>query len=47
MEAVPVVVLHDSGAWPQAHGYDRSATVEAVDRLCAALLPRGAQFVLP
>lgn len=44
--ALPVLVLHDAGAWPQAHGYDRSATVEAVDRLCAALLPQGATFVL-
>jgi len=45
--AVPVIALHDAGAWPQPQGFDRAATVEAVDRLCQALRPRGAQFVLP
>ena len=44
--ALPTLVLHDAGAWPQPHGFDRSATVAAVDRLCGALLPMGAQFVL-
>jgi chitin deacetylase len=42
---VPVIVLHDAGAWPRANGFDRSATVDAVERLCRALVPRGARFV--
>lgn len=42
---VPVLVLHDAGAWPQPHGFDRSASVGAVDRLCHALAPLGARYV--
>lgn len=44
---VPVITLHDGGAWPRPNGFERAATVEAVDRLCRALLPRGARFVFP
>ncbi|MEL6343539.1 MAG: polysaccharide deacetylase family protein [Myxococcota bacterium] len=47
LDAIPIIVLHDAGAWPQAHGYARVATVEAVDRLLDALRPLGAQFVFP
>lgn len=42
---VPVLALHDSGAWPRPNGFERRATVDAVERLCRALVPRGACFV--
>jgi chitin deacetylase len=42
---VPVIVLHDSGAWPHANGFDRSATVQAVDELLRTLSSREARFI--
>ena len=39
--------LHDAGAWPRENGFERVATVAAVDRLCAELRARAASFVFP
>jgi peptidoglycan/xylan/chitin deacetylase (PgdA/CDA1 family) len=43
LAAVPV--LHDAGTRRRANGFDRGATVDAVDRACAVLRPEGARFV--
>lgn len=42
---LPVLALHDAGTRRRAHGFDRSATVAAVDSLCAALAPEGPRYV--
>lgn len=42
---LPVLVLHDAGTRRRAHGFDRSATVTAVDRLCTVLAPQRPRFV--
>ncbi len=47
LDALPVIVLHDAGAWPRENGFERAATVAAVDRLCAELRARAASFVFP
>lgn len=41
--AVPV--LHDAGSRRRVNGFDRSATVAAVDRACAALGAEGGRYV--
>lgn len=41
---VPVLCLHDAGTRMRSNGIDRSATVQAVDRLCAALAAEGAEY---
>jgi len=43
LTAVPV--LHDAGSRRRANGFDRSATVAAVDRACAALGAEGGRYV--
>lgn len=42
---LPVVVLHDAGMRRRENGFDRSATVHAVERICTTLGAEGARFV--
>jgi chitin deacetylase len=42
---VPVVALHDAGTRRRSNGFDRDATVAAVDRACAQWRAEGVRFV--
>lgn len=42
---VPVLALHDAGTHRRTNGFDRSATVAAVDKLCRELSPERVRYV--